>query len=161
MKFFYIVASIMIFHIVFLSETAEAGSPSHEKTVEVQLVRSYLDGEKSVEVVNMTVESMENLLEIFEGWQLIGQNGKQFTFHKEIQDISPLLKTNGYFGLSEDGILTIYEGKPKEDNAIQSFYQLNIDKLESKMANELKAGIPIKSKKNYLSWINELKRFEK
>ena len=67
-----------------------------------------------------------------------------------IDDISPLLKSNGYFGITEEGILTIFDGKPDEQSKIiQSFYQIDVEKLESHQHNLLKNGIKVFSKDEY------------
>ncbi len=146
---------------VFLTDDAYATLQDEVDVVEVHLIREYLDGEKSFEVVRETVDTMDDFWSVYGDWQLVDQNEDVIKLHKKIEDISPLLKSNGYFGLSHNGILTIFEGKPTEEKAIQSFYQVDIEKLESKVIDRLKAGIPIKTKKDFVTVISELKRYEK
>ncbi len=128
-------------------------------TVKVILERKYLDGETSEEVVQENIISMEDFWSHYAEWQLKDMTEEHITFEKEIDDISPLLKTNGYFGISEDGVLSIFNGKPGESEIIQSFFQLDIRKLESKQHDELVKGIPIKSKQGYQEVIKSFKPY--
>ncbi|MFA8439676.1 BofC C-terminal domain-containing protein [Pueribacillus sp. YX66] len=154
--------SIVLFFFAVVSPFAHLSKAKNvADQVEVHLVREYLDGERSIEVVNETVNSISDIFLIYQGWELVDHNDHYVKLYKKIQDISPLLKTNGYFGLSGNGILTIYDGKPSDEKAIQSFYQLDIDKLESNLINKLKMGIPIKTKNDFVTVITKLKRYEK
>lgn len=129
--------------------------------VDIHFVREYVDGEQSTEIVRKKVDSMAELLQEYPDWELIESDETKITLYKKIHDLSPLLKVNGYFGLSENDILTLYEGKPEDENVIQSFYQLDIEKLETHLLNQLKYGIPIKSKADYVTVIKQLKQYEK
>ncbi|WP_062049717.1 intercompartmental signaling factor BofC [Bacillus sp. JCM 19034] len=119
------------------------------QTVNVVLERVYLDGEKSEEHIEETILSMEDFWAFYEDWDLIEQNGEEIVFRKEMHDISPLLKINGYFGITEDGILTIFEGEPNREKVIQSFFYIDTSKLKSQHYIELEKGIPVKDLRNY------------
>lgn len=126
-------------------------------TIEVILQRHYLDGEISEEVINEEILSMEDFWANYKEWKLVAQDDGKMIFKQKVDDISPLLKANGYFGLSDDGTLTIYKGKPSPDNAIQSFFQIDVGKLESRQHEELKNGIPIRTKDQYKQVIEGFK----
>ncbi|MFC0473647.1 intercompartmental signaling factor BofC [Halalkalibacter kiskunsagensis] len=119
------------------------------QTINVVLERVYLDGEKSQERIQETILSMEDFWAHYEGWDLIDQSENELVFRKEVEDISPLLKVNGYFGITEDGILSIYEGEPTEERVIQSFFQLDTSKLKSSDHTELIKGIPVQDLNHY------------
>src|SRR3954462_1282602 len=91
------------------SSKAEANFPLQ---VEVMLKCMYLDGEISEETVTETIYTMENFWAKYEEWQFIGVKNDKLVFRKDMDDISPLLKANGYFGVTDEGILTIFNGKP-------------------------------------------------
>ncbi|MBU9713981.1 intercompartmental signaling factor BofC [Bacillus tamaricis] len=129
------------------------------QTVEVILQRHYLDGEISEETIEETIWSMEDFWSFYEDWQLVDQNEQKIIFMKELNDISPLLKMNGYFGLSEDGILNIYNGKPNDNEVIQSFFQVNTSRLKSHLRDELLKGIPVSSKDHYLEVIKMVEEY--
>lgn len=130
-------------------------------TVTVVLERVYLDGEQSQEVFEETIYSMEKFWEKYAQWDLVDMEERKVVFHKKIDDISPLLKANGYFGVTEDGILSIFNGKPEESNVIQSFFQIDVGKLESAKWEQLKAGIPVKNKNHYEKVLSTFKHYTK
>ncbi|WP_078552655.1 intercompartmental signaling factor BofC [Bacillus alkalicellulosilyticus] len=129
------------------------------KTVEVVLERVYLDGEISEEVVQETIWSMEDFWAFYADWTLLDQNESRVTFQQEVNDISPLLKINGYFGISEEGILNIYDGHPNHEKVIQSFFQINTNKLQSHQHHELKEGIPVLSRENFQEVLKTFERY--
>ena len=116
----------------------------------VILERVYLDGEISQEVVHETSWSMENFWAKYDQWQLTDYDEATMVFRKQVNDISPLLKANGFFGITKDGVLTIFNGRPDQLRIIQSFFQIDTKKLESSKQDELIQGIPIKTKNRYV-----------
>ncbi len=125
----------------------------------VILERIYLDGEIGQEVVQETCWSMENFWAKYDQWQLTNIDESTFVFRKQVDDISPLLKANGFFGVTDDGILTIFNGRPGQSRIIQSFFQIDIKKLESKKQEELFHGIPIQSKDHYVEVLETFKPY--
>ncbi|HZG74034.1 MAG TPA: BofC C-terminal domain-containing protein [Chondromyces sp.] len=117
--------------------------------IKIVLERIYLDGEISQEVKEETVWAMDDVRERYDSWDLVFEDEKQVIFQKKISDISPLLKTNGYFGVTEEGVFSIFNGKPSKSDIIQSFFQIDVRKLESNMKQDLQKGIPIQSKERY------------
>jgi forespore regulator of the sigma-K checkpoint len=128
--------------------------------VEVVLQRVYLDGEASEEVFKQTIWSMADFWAQYEDWQLVDQEEGVVVFQKEINDISPLLKANGYFGIDQEGRLTIYQGNPEGEKVIQSFFQIDLEKLESNLHEQLKEGIVIMTKDRYSELLQTLKVYE-
>ncbi|WP_102345430.1 intercompartmental signaling factor BofC [Bacillus sp. Marseille-P3661] len=126
-------------------------------TVNIILKRYYLDGAVSEETVQETIWSMEDFWAQYEDWQLVDQSEGEMVFKRNVNDISPLLKADGYFGISQEGILTIYKGKPGSEEVIQSFFQIDVSKLESRQQEELKQGIPVVSKDRYQEVIESFK----
>lgn len=127
--------------------------------LKVVLERVYLDGEISEETIEESVTSLANFWAKYDQWQLISANESQFVFRKQVDDISPLLKVNGYFGISDNGVLTIFNGRPNRSRIIQSFFQIDIKKLESRKQEELLHGIPIKTKDRYKKVLETFKPY--
>ncbi|MFB6468010.1 BofC C-terminal domain-containing protein [Cytobacillus sp. Hz8] len=140
------------------SKTESQEKPIHLKVI---LERSYVDGDKSQEVVHETIWSMENFWAKYDQWELVYMGKDQLVFRQNIDDISPLLKSNGYFGITDEGILTIFNGKPRNYQIIHSFFQIDIGKLESKKHEQLKKGIPIKTKNDYEEVLESFKMYSK
>ncbi|MDV2685902.1 BofC C-terminal domain-containing protein [Alkalihalophilus lindianensis] len=118
-------------------------------TMNVTLQYLYMDGEVIEEQTEETIWAMEDFWAQYEEWNLLTQSEERMVFQKEIDDISPDLKMNGYFGITEDGILSIFEGVPQDEQVIQSFFQVDTKKLKSKQHSELAKGIPVGDKDHY------------
>ncbi|MCM3704411.1 MULTISPECIES: intercompartmental signaling factor BofC [Cytobacillus] len=127
--------------------------------LEVILEREYLDGEVSQETIEETIWTLEDFWAKYDQWQLVDMDIDYIVFRREVDDISPLLKANGYFGITEDGTLTIFNGKPEKTNIIHSFFQIDLGKLEGTKCEELKKGIPIISKDRYVEVLETFKSY--
>jgi forespore regulator of the sigma-K checkpoint len=135
-----------------------AASDSVKMTVVLQ--QQYLDGEMSQETKEETVVSLKEIWKKYKDWQLINMDDQTIVFRKTVNDISPLLKANGYFGITEDGTLSIFNGKPTRSNKIiQSFFQIDVKKLESRQQEQLKKGIRVLSKSQYQDVIETYRHF--
>lgn len=86
-------------------------------------------------------------------------DGNRIVFKKYVDDISPLLKSNGFFGVTDDGTLSIFNGKPDVTNVIHSFFQIDIGKLETKTQKELVKGIPVRTKEDFLHVLEAFKPY--
>ncbi|AST92715.1 regulator [Sutcliffiella cohnii] len=143
-----------------MEELDEAYEVTGPLKLTVVLERIYVDGEVSEEVLEETIWAMEDFWADYEDWQLVTQDEEQVVFQMHIDDISPLLKSNGYFGITEEGILTIFDGKPDaKSKIIQSFYQIDVEKLESHKHNLLKNGIKVFSKDEYEQVLEAFKAY--
>ncbi|MCJ8006955.1 BofC C-terminal domain-containing protein [Lederbergia wuyishanensis] len=125
----------------------------------VVLKRKYLDGEISEETVQETIWALEDFWAKYEAWQLVDMDEDKLVFETIVDDISPLLKLNGFFGITEDGTLTIFNGSPEQADIIQSFFQIDIKKLEGKKHLQLKQGIPVKTKEIYTEVLETMKQY--
>lgn len=143
---------------------AEDGSISHEVKdspliLDVTLKRIYLDGETSEETIKETIWALEDFWAKYESWHLIDMDEDKIIFESTVDDISPLLKINGFFGLSEDGTLSIFNGSPNQADIIQSFFQIDIKKLEGRKRLQLEQGIPVKSKEIFSEVLETMKQY--
>ncbi|WP_394580109.1 BofC C-terminal domain-containing protein [Cytobacillus firmus] len=149
----------------FLSDSTSIYAKAAEERIEgplkmeVILEREYLDGEVSQETIEETIWTLEDFWAKYDQWQLVDMDIDYMVFRRKVDDISPLLKANGYFGVTEDGTLTIFNGKPQNTNIIQSFFQIDLGKLESAKCEELKKGIPIVSKDRYVEVLETFKSY--
>lgn len=117
--------------------------------ITIVLKRMYLDGEISEEKYQETIWSMEDFWAKYDQWELVDMGESSAVFRQKVDDISPLLKANGYFGITDEGVLSIFNGKPGSSQIIQSFFQIDVQKLESRKREELLKGIPIMTKDRY------------
>jgi forespore regulator of the sigma-K checkpoint len=67
----------------------------------------------------------------------LADNGAVY-FTEQVEDLSPQCKSNVYFGLDEQGNLSLFEGLPGSEhrNVIRTFFQMNIEYLESSLPRE-------------------------
>ncbi len=160
MKIRFFACSIILFFSFTWSGSAEVPLDKdglQERKVILQ--REYLDGELSEEKITEWFGSIEDLKNKYKGWRIIEQTKDYLVLHKMESDISPLLKANGYFGMSEDGTLSIYNGKPEHDKVIHTFFQIDVGKLEVYQQEELQHGIQIISKDQFTSLMNEYREY--
>ncbi|MBO9130484.1 BofC C-terminal domain-containing protein [Bacillus sp. 165] len=139
--------------------SSEPKNETAEPYITVILQRTYLDGEVSEEILSQRVHTLEKFLEQRTDWQLVDRDDMQIVLQKRIDDISPLLKTSGYFGVSKEGILQIFKGVPKTNNVIQSFFQIDTRKMKSYQRRQLEKGIRIKSKERYEKVLIQMKPY--
>ncbi len=150
-----------------VSVGGESGDRPEQR--EVLLRKIYICGVESEKTVTEDVMlSPEELARKYKGWQLIfedetgavdvgsgGGSDGRWVLQQYVDDISPLCKENGYFGLTPDAMLALFNGPPQEQNIIQTFYYLDTEKLESRLPqNEidfLYKGIRIRNVAEYHS----------
>lgn len=125
----------------------------------VTLQSIFLDGELTEEIVFKETASPEDVMLQYVNWELVKQTDKELVFQKRINDISPLLKTNGYFGLTEDGVLSIFNGRPSDSDVIHSFFQIDMDMLEVKKQQELGDGIRVNDKDKFQAVLETFKPY--
>lgn len=89
-----------------------------QQTFEIHFIREYLDGECSIEVVNRTATSVHDIIDAYRDWEFVEQTNQVVRLTKKVNELSPLVKTNGYFIFDE--------------YMIPLFQQFPIDKLESR-----------------------------
>jgi forespore regulator of the sigma-K checkpoint len=141
-----------------VNPSVEVGEPVPiQRTIILQ--RIYLDGEISEETFEETIISMDDFWRKYDKWLLVDQNDSQLVFQTYVDDISPLLKGNGYFGIKADGTISIFNGKPVKDQVIQSFYQIDMKKLESRQQTELLKGVKIENKERYSQFLEAYKPY--
>ncbi|WP_176224057.1 BofC C-terminal domain-containing protein [Thalassobacillus devorans] len=117
--------------------------------VKVTMEKQYLDGVTEVEEKIETIWAMEDFWANYDGWTLMNQGEGFVEFYKQIDDLSPEVKANGYFGIDLNDQLTIFLGKPTEGKVIESFFPIPVDTLESSRRKELEQGIKIQDKNHF------------
>ncbi|WP_262421781.1 intercompartmental signaling factor BofC [Bacillus aquiflavi] len=89
------------------------------------LERVYLDGEMSEEEIVETIWSLEDFWAKYDEWNLIDlQEGKAVFFSSKLMIFFPVLKENGFFGITEEGIFTIFMVNQKMPMLFNLFFKL-------------------------------------
>lgn len=105
--------------------------PVLAKSIDLVLQRSYMCGQQDEEHKKLESDSIEDLLAEYSGWEIISIGPDKVVLHQQVNDLSPLCKENGYFGLTEDGTLTLFNGLPAEQKVIQTFYRIDTERMEA------------------------------
>ncbi|MDP5272748.1 BofC C-terminal domain-containing protein [Chengkuizengella axinellae] len=131
---------------------------------EVIIKRVYVCGE---EVESLGSLNSHEILEMYQN----NPQYKTFEFTEEgslvftepIEDLSPKCKESAYFGISEDGKLTLFDGLPVHDNVLRTFFQLNIEHLESSLpagtVQQLVEGIRIRDFEEFNSILSTFSEY--
>lgn len=92
----------------------------------------------------------------------LGEAGQVY-FTERVEDLSPQCKNNAYFGLDTSGNLSLFEGVPGGNQVIRTFFQLDIQYLESSLPKEtvkqLYRGIPVNNLDEYNSVLSTFADF--
>lgn len=151
-KIKYFVTGLIMTSVLFFALDMEAAEhlQKESKTINVQLEKVYLDGDVSIERQRASLEDKDTFWAKYKGWTLVEQREDLALFRKQIDDISPLSKANGYIGLSEDGVISTFHGRPDGwTEPIHLFFQIDTSRLESHVEQQLAQGIPFRTKDEF------------
>jgi forespore regulator of the sigma-K checkpoint len=119
------------------------------------LLKSYICGEERQELGIKTPGQMIEEQMKHPGWMLSFSVKDEVTFTEHINDLSPECKLKAVFGMDENGNLSLFSGPPGKDNVIRTFFQLNIEHLESSLprdtVKQLHKGIRVSDLEEYNS----------
>lgn len=133
------------------------GSPAELRSpASVTVRRVYVCGEELEFLGTLAPDRIAELSAEHPGWEFAaGERADEVTFVEHIDDLSPACKSNAYMGMDEKGNLTMFEGPPNERRALRTFFQLDIEHLESALppavVRQLRSGIRIADFSEYSS----------
>ncbi|WP_068774166.1 BofC C-terminal domain-containing protein [Paenibacillus sp. FJAT-26967] len=116
-------------HVLQLIETEGGKRPAF-------IQRTYVCGEEQEELGLKTAQEIADIHRAHPGWAVNLDSSGTVFFTQHIDDLSPKCKQNAYFGLDESGNLSLFDGLPADDKVIRTFFQLNIEYLESSLPQE-------------------------
>lgn len=141
-------------------KSLEAAGNSYE----LVLARSYLCGVREEEHKPLALQHIADAMADYKGWEIVAADAAKMVLMKREHDISPECKKNGHFGLSADGMLTLFHGLPAEQKAVQTFYRINTAKMEASLPREevenLKRGIRVRDLAEYNSVLSTYGEFQ-
>ncbi len=130
--------------------------------VELVLHRSYLCGEEIRQLGRHSASEAAELLKAHRDWGAKLDASGKLTVQEEVDDLSPKCRKTAYIGVDNDGNLSLFDGPPWKEKVIRTFFQLDVDMLESRLGDdrvrELAEGIRVSDKNEYdsvLSAFNE------
>jgi forespore regulator of the sigma-K checkpoint len=132
---------------------------SEEKGITIILHKVYVNGEVIEEIYINQHKTLDQVKREFKDWKVIEENDDEIVLLKKIDDLSPTLKSKGYIGINGKGMLNLYIGIPSGNNIIESFFQIDTNKLEVNKQKQLERGIKISTKKRYDHILNYLREY--
>jgi forespore regulator of the sigma-K checkpoint len=101
---------------------------------EVVLHIVYVCGEETESLGSLNPDEIASLLSLHPGWTAsMEPNGISVRLERRVNDLSPHCKSHAYFGIDRSGHFSLYDGEPKDDKVMRTFFQLDIGYLESSL----------------------------
>lgn len=121
----------------------------------VHLNKNYTCGQESSVLGLMRPEEIETLAKQHPEWSGRLAPGGDVWFDEQVQGMSDICERDGYVGIDKKGYLSLFEGPPKEEKVIRTFFQLDVETMESALPTEvleqLQNGIRIRDIEEYNS----------
>lgn len=131
--------------------------------VEVVLHRVYLCGEESRLLGKHTTRETMELLKAHREWSASFDRSGRVVMEEAVDDLSPACRKTATIALDEDGNLSLYDGPPRKENVIRTFFQLDVGSLESSLSKErlkeLAKGIRVTDRDEYNSVLSTFSDF--
>jgi forespore regulator of the sigma-K checkpoint len=123
--------------------------------VEVVLHRVYWCGEESRMLGLHATAEAADLVRAHREWDASFDRTGRVVLEELVEDLSPSCRETAYIGMDPDGNLSLYDGPPRKDNVVRTFFQLDVRSLESSLSkerlHELAGGIRVSDKNEYNS----------
>lgn len=126
--------------------------------------RMYVCGQIQEHLGTMGAEEVLSFHREHPDWRIeVEDHNRKVVFMQQINDLSPECKENTYFGLDKDGNLSLFDGPPQDEKVLRTFFQMNIEYLESSLppdtVRQLREGIPIADLAEYNSVLSTFSEF--
>ncbi|MDF2835889.1 MAG: bypass of forespore [Paenibacillus sp.] len=124
--------------------------------VQVMLHRIYVCGEETEPLGLMKPETIVKLLSQHPEWSAtLEEDGQTLRVMQQIDDLSAECKTNAYFGMDRNGNFSLFDGVPKGEKVMRTFFQLDVRFMESSLpkdqVDQLSEGIRVSDIDEYNS----------
>jgi forespore regulator of the sigma-K checkpoint len=123
--------------------------------VEVVLHRTYLCGEETRQLGSHPALEAADLLKAHREWEARLEPAGRVVMEETVDDLSPHCRKTAYIGMDKNGNLSLFDGPPKLDKVIRTFFQLDVDILETRLTpnriSELAGGIRVSDRDEYNS----------
>ncbi|MGG6313576.1 BofC C-terminal domain-containing protein [Paenibacillus macerans] len=126
-----------------------------KRTRIVHLTKIYTCGEESSVLGIMRPDEIAALMKEHPEYEGRLGAGGDVWIDERINGLSDICKTRGYIGLDRDGNLTLFDGPPKKEKVIRTFFQMDVEMMESALPadvlKQLQQGIRIQDVEEYNS----------
>ncbi|BBH19274.1 hypothetical protein Back11_06190 [Paenibacillus baekrokdamisoli] len=135
----------------------------HKGLITVKLHRLYLCGDEITSLGQMNARDVLQLLRDHSEWTAIQDQSGTVVLEQRIDDMSNACKQNAFIGMDKHGNLSLFEGSPKKEKVLRTFFQLDVRYMESSLPKDqldnLINGIRITDKDAYNSVLSTFSDF--
>ncbi len=136
---------------------------SRQGEVELILHRTYVCGEETRQLGRHAAAEAADLLKSHREWGARFDSYGRLLLEETVDDLSPQCRKTAYIGMDKDGNLSLYDGPPRLDKVIRTFFQMNVEMLETRLnqerVNELENGIRVADRDEYNSVLSTFNEF--
>jgi len=129
----------------------------------VHLNRIYTCGEESTVLGLMKPREIAELAKEHPAWKGRLAAGGDVWFDEHVQGLSEICQRDGYVGIDKNGNLSLFDGPPKQEKVIRTFFQLDVETMESALPSEvlkeLQNGIRVQDVEEYNSVLSTFSDF--
>lgn len=129
-----------------------------KKKLKVIQRTSYICGHVDKSLGKQAPSQVIQLLLEHPNWSAVMNAKHEIVLEERIDDLSEDCKERAYIGLDKDGNLTLYDDVPEKDNVMRTFFQLDVESMESalppQVLKQLQNGIRITDIDEYHSVIS-------
>jgi len=129
----------------------------------VQLRKVYLCGEEQQTLGSKTSTEVIAIMRDHPGWTAMLNQEGEVVLEQLVDDLSEHCKGRAYFSLDKTGKLSLFDGPPKKEKVLRTFFQIDIEYMESSLPKErleqLSNGIRISDKDEYNSVLSTFSDF--
>jgi forespore regulator of the sigma-K checkpoint len=111
------------------------------KSKQVVLVKQYICGQESESLGMMPAAEIVRLWTEHPDWDGERTDEDTIRFVEQIDDLSESCKGNAYMSVDKDGNLSLFEGPPEQKKVIRTFFQIDVDFLESSLPHDTVASL--------------------
>ncbi|MNI45101.1 hypothetical protein D3C73_995080 [compost metagenome] len=132
----------------------------------VHLKTTYVTGEE-IETLpgRLSPAQLEVFITAHPAWSGWISGEGDLWLERRIYDLSPLMKKEAYFGVDEQGNLTLFKGPPAGDEVLRTFFQMDMGSMKSSLPEEtwkqLHAGIRVQDIGEYNSVLSTFSDYER
>ncbi len=127
------------------------------------LLTTYVCGTETLSLGTLSSQQLESLLKQHPDWKGRLNTRGEVWLERKVEDLSELCKQHAYMGMSMDGQLTLFEGPPKKEKVIRTFFQLDVGSMETALPEgvyeQLQQGIRVQDMNEYNSVISTFSDF--
>lgn len=169
---FYLFAFVLVGIILYPLFFSEQGKTSEELNVKevnyaiekkLVFITRYVIGSDTIETKVQDINSLEDLSANYPEFQIYKFNEEEVVLERTIEDLAPELKEGSYFSLDQNGYLTLYHDNKTETRIIETFFRIDIEKMETGLPKEpveqLFKGIPIQDLAEYNSVLSTFSEY--